>query len=220
MKRMRRITAIALILSVFLSLAACAELNDDARETMREQAEALTALMAECTGDEAYVRLYLGSNGEAKALIDKIAKAAWNQYSEGTVYVLKEGAIEAFLSASGVSLKDFSPDVADKVRQSVGGSVPSAVASQAGAAFMAAVSVLRTGCVFQADEAFPECALVFLKYNRDYGVLCSFVKNDEDIVSASLIPAPADCEKTLKRVLGLRSLFARNNDYFEEYPLN
>ena len=84
---------------------------------MREQAEALTALMAECAGDEAYVRLYLGSNGEAKALIDKIAKAAWNQYSEGTVYVLKEGAIEAFLSASGVSLKDFSPDVADKVRQ-------------------------------------------------------------------------------------------------------
>ena len=216
---MLRVTAVALILSVCLSFAACAELSDDARSVLLEQTEALTALMAECAADEAYVKLYLGSNSEVQTLIDKIGKADWDGSPEGMVYVLKDGAVEAFLSLSGTSLKDFSPAVADKVRQSIGASIPSAVAAQSGTVFIAATSVLRTGSAFLADAGFPASAIVFLTYGHDYGVLCSFAKNAENIVSASLIPVPADAEMMLKRVMGLRNLLSKGDSLYEEYPI-
>ncbi len=198
---------------------AAAELSADDRAVMMEQTETLAALMAECAADAGYTKLYLGSDAEARDLVRKIGTTDWKEHHGGTVYLLKEGAIEAFLSASGVSLSDFSPAVADKVRQAVAGSIPAAVAGQAGIAFTAAVSVLRTGSVFQAEASFPEYSLVFLNYSKNYSALCSFVKNAENIVSASLIPVPADSESMLKRVMGLRNLFTKNDSLYEEYPI-
>ena len=199
---------------------AVAELSADDRAVMLEQTETLAALMAECAADAGYTKLYLGSNAEARDLVRKIGTADWDGHHGGTVYLLKEGAIEAFLSASGVSLSDFSPAVADKVRQAVAGSIPAAVAGQAGSAFTAAVSVLRTGSVFQAEASFPEYALVILNYSKNYSALCSFVKNAENIVSASLIPVPANSESMLKRVMGLRNRFTKTDSFFEEYQIN
>ncbi len=212
-------------LSVFLAICilpclALAELSADDRAVMLDRTEALTALMAECAADDGYTKLYLGSNSEARNAIGKIASADWDEYRGGTIYLLKEGAIGAFLAASGVSLEDFSPAVAEKVRQSVAGSIPMAAVSSSGAAYTAAVSVLRTGTVFAADDDFPENAIVFLKYNADYGVLCSFVKGEDNAVSASLIPVPADSESKLKRVMGLTGLIVRHDRLYEAYPVH
>ena len=94
-------------LALVMSVSALAELEPGYREQMLEQTEELTALMAECAGTDAYAKLYVDTGSEAAAVLRKIAGADWSKPAGGTVYVLKDGAIEAFLNASGISMKDF-----------------------------------------------------------------------------------------------------------------
>ena len=211
--------ALVLILCAVWAFPCSAELAAGDRAMMLEQTAGLTALMAECAGIDAYAKLYVAGNSGVMEVIRKIARADWGEYRGGTVYVLKDGAIEAFLSAAGLSLADFPPAPAAKVRQTIVSSIPSAVAGQSGSDFLAAASTLRTGTVFRADVGFPEFALVFLQYNADYAVLCSFVRSGEDLVSASLVPVPADSEAMLKRVMGLKLLFGGHDSLYDEYSL-
>ena len=215
---MKQIVSVLLVMCLLLPCAALSELAADDQNCMVRQTKALTLLMAECAGSEAYGRLYLAADS-ARQTVRKISEADWSEHTGGTVYVLKEGAIEAYLSAAGVSLDDFSPAVAAKIRQSVAGSVPAAALSSAGSAYAAAASALRTGTVFTADDGFPDQAIVFLSYSDDFGVLCSFVRGQDNAVSASLIPVPAGIESRLKRVMGLAGMFARQDRLFEEYPV-
>ena len=217
---MRNITkAIVFLLCIAFALPASAELSEDVKTVLLERTEALTALMAEAADSEAYVKLYVGENSRVLETIRKIGSADWEQRGKGTAYVLGGGAIEAFVSASGVRLDDLSESLQAKVRQAVAGSIPMAAVSPAGDAFVAAASVLRTGTVFVAEETFPEYALVFLTYSGDYGVLCSFVRGEGGAVSASLVPVPADCESRLKQVMGFRGLLGRTKSLYEEYAL-
>ena len=215
----RVLFVLAIMLTTVLGLSAMAELSLDDQTIMVSRTEALTALMTECAGDETYIKLYLGANSDARETVRRISQADWSAHTNGTVYVLKDGAIEAYVTASGLSMSDFSPAVAEKVRQSVVGSIPTAIVGSSGASYIAAVSVLRTGTVFVADDGFPDYAIVFLRYNADYGVMCSFVKGEDNAVSASLIPVPADSESRLKQVMGLTGLFKRHDRLYDEYPV-
>ena len=203
-----------------LCLPASAELDPEAEALMLEKTHALTALMVESAGNENYLKLYLGSgNDDVADTIRTIVASGWEKPEDGKVFVLREGAVDTFLSASRLSLKDFPESLRERVSQAVVGSMPQAVVNQTGIDLMAAVTVLRTGEVFLADDDFPGGAIVYLRYNPDYAVLCSFVKNAENIVSASLVPAPADCESMLKRVMGMTSLFVRFDQLYDEYPV-
>ena len=212
--------AILFLLCIAFAVPASAELSEGNRAVMLDRTQALTAVMAEAAGSEAYIKLYMGGSSEVREVIRKIASADWSNCSGGTAYVVKEKALEAFVSASGVSLDQFSASLRQKVTQSVAGSIPTAAAAgTAGTSFVAAMSVLRSGAVFLADEAFPEYAVVFLRYNADYGVLCSFVKGEDNTVSASLVPADANCESRLKQVMSLSGFFADPGRLYEEYKL-
>ena len=125
---MKRLFSILLVMCHLLPCMSMAELSADAKAVLLEHTEAMTVLMAECANTDAYAKLYVEPGSEAAALLQKIAKADWSKSRGGTVYVLKDGAIEAFLNASGLSLKDFPDAPADKVRQAVAGSIPTAVA--------------------------------------------------------------------------------------------
>ncbi len=219
---MRNITkAILFLLCIAFAVPASAELSEGNRAVMLERTQALTAVMAEAAGSEAYIKIYMGGSSEVRDVIRKIASADWSNCGGGTVYVLKEKALEAFVSASGVSLDQFSASLRQKVMQSVAGSIPTAAAAgTAGTSFVAAMSVRRSGAVFLADEAFPEYAVVFLRYNADYGVLCSFVKGEDNTVSASLVPADANCESRLKQVMSLSGFFVDPGRLYEEYQLS
>ena len=216
---MKRIVSVLLLMCLLLPCAALAELSEDVKAVLLERTEALTALMVEAAGSEAYIRLYAGENSRVLETIHKIASADWRHRGKGTAYVLGTGAIEAFVSASGVRLDDFSESLQAKIRQAVAGSIPMAAVSPAGDAFIAAASALRSGTVFVAEEPFPEYTLVFLAYDRDYGVLCSFVSGEGGAVSASLVPVPADCESRLKQVMGFRGLLGKTKSLYEEYAL-
>ena len=217
---MRNITkAIVFLLCIAFALPASAELSEDVKAVLLERTEALTALMAEAADSEAYVKLYVGENSQVLETIRKIGSADWEQRGKGTAYVLGGGAIEAFVSASGVKLDDFSDSLQAKVRQAVAGSIPMAAVSPAGDAFIAAAAALRSGTVFVADEPFPEYVLVFLAYSGDYGVLCSFVRGEGGAVSASLVPVPADCESRLRQVMGFGGLLGKTESLYEEYAL-
>ena len=217
---MRNITkAIVFLLCIAFALPASAELSEDVKAVLLERTEALTALMAEAADSEAYVKLYVGENSQVLETIRKIGSADWEQRGKGTAYVLGGGAIEAFVSASGVKLDDFSDSLQAKVRQAVAGSIPMAAVSPSGDAFIAAAAALRSGTVFVADEPFPEYVLVFLAYSRDYGVLCSFVRGEGGAVSASLVPVPADCESRLRQVMGFGGLLGKTESLYEEYAL-
>lgn len=217
---MRNITkAIVFLLCIAFALPASAELSEDVKAVLLERTEALTALMAEAADSEAYVKLYVGENSRVLETIRKIGSADWEQRGKGTAYVLGGGAIEAFVSASGVKLDDFSDSLQAKVRQAVAGSIPMAAVSPSGDAFIAAAAALRSGTVFVADEPFPEYVLVFLAYSGDYGVLCSFVRGEGGAVSASLVPVPADCESRLRQVMGFGGLLGKTESLYEEYAL-
>ena len=220
---MMRKLLILLIAGLILAvcLPASAELDPGAEALLLEKTRALTALMAESAGNENYLKLYLGAGTDDVAdMVRRIGASGWEKPEEGTIFVLREGAVDAYLSASRLSLKDFPESLRERVRQAVVGSMPQAVVNQAGADLRRAVTVLRTGEVFLADDDFPGGAIVFLRYNPDYAVVCSFVKNAGNIVSASLVPAPADSESILKRVMGLTSLFVRFDQLYDEYPVH
>ena len=216
MMRKRLILLIAgLILA--LCLPASAELASGAEALLLQRTRALTSLMAESAGNENYLKLYLGpGNDDVADTVRRIGASGWEKPEEGTVFVLREGAVDAYLSASRLSLEDFPESLRERVRQAVVGSMPQAVVNQAGIDLMRAVSVLRTGEVFLADDGFPGGAIVYLRCNPDYAVLCSFVKNADNIVSASLVPAPANCLDKLRQML---KVFGQNTALFEEYPL-
>ena len=216
MMRKRLILLIAgLILA--LCLPASAELDPEAQALLLQRTRALTSLMAESAGNENYLKLYLGpGNDDVADSVRRIGASGWEKPEEGTVFVLREGAVDAYLSASRLSLEDFPESLRERVRQAVVGSMPQAVVNQAGIDLMRAVSVLRTGEVFLADDDFPGGAIVYLRCNPDYAVLCSFVKNSDNIVSASLVPAPANCLDKLRQML---KVFGQNTALFEEYPL-
>ena len=217
---MKRLFSVLLIMCLLLPCMCLAELSEDVKAVLLERTEALTALMVESAGNENYLKLYLGSgNDDVADTIRTIVASGWEKPEDGKVFVLREGAIDTFLSASRLSLKDFPESLRERVRQAVVGSMPQAAVNQTGVDLMAAVTVLRTGEVFLADDDFPGGAIVYLRYNPDYAVLCSFVKNAENIVSASLVPAPADCESMLKRVMGMTSLFVRFDQLYDEYPV-
>ncbi len=213
---MKRLLIICLLL--VLPLSARAELGADTRGAMLAHTDALAALMGHCAASDAYRKLY-STNSELDSMFLEITQVNWEAPTGGTAYVLKPGAIETFLSASGLSLADFPQDVADKVRQSVVGSIPSAVVSQYSAMHAAMSAILRTGDMFVADDAFPDYALVFMHYNGAYAAVCAFVKNADGIVSASLIPVPDGCEDRLKAVMGVRTLFGSTDRMYEAYAL-
>lgn len=203
---MKRVLSWFLTLCVLMPGIALADLDPGARDLMAEKTDALAALMAECANDETYMRLMTGSNQAMAQLARKIGCSGWDHRMSGTIYVLKDGAIDAFLSANGMSLKDFSPRVADKLRQTVIGSIPQGIIGAVGVDFVAAASVLRSGTVFLADEAFPDYALVYMRYNLSYDAACTFVKGEDNVVSASLVPVPAGQENALKAMMGIKSL--------------
>ncbi len=214
---MKQLLSLLLVMCMLLPYTTLAELSEDNRAILLERTEALTALMAEAAGSETYLRLYLGrGNDDVADTVRRIAASGWDQPVEGTVFVLRDGAIEAYLSALQLSMGEFPEDLRERVRQSVTNSMPQAVVNQAGPELMAATSVLRTGEAFLADDSFPEGALVYLRYNPDYAVLCAYVKNAENIVTASLVPAPADCLKAMRRIM-TGAMAALN--LYEEYPL-
>ena len=218
MKHIRRWTAVLLLacaLTALLPGAASAELDPGARDLMAAKTDALAALMAECANDETYMRLMTGMNQAMAELARKIGRSGWDHRMSGTVYVLKDGAIDAFLSANGMSLKDFSPRVADKLRQSVIGSIPQGIIGTVGVDYVAAAAALRTGTMFLADEAFPDYALVYMRYNLSYDAACTFVKGEDNVVSASLVPMPAGQENALKAMLGIRPLLTNVPGLYE-----
>jgi len=215
---MKRILPVLIVLMLTVCTA-CAELRPDIKETVLERTEALTGMMADAARSDAYVRLYLGNNEPVLKVIRQIAAADWQRHGQGTVFIVKTGAVNAYLNASGVSLNDFPESIRERVRRSVASSMPSAVISAESVDFAAAASVLRTGTTFLADGDFPSCAVVFLKYNDLYGVLCAFVKGENDTVSASLIPAPANAEDRFRQMIGLGGLGLMLTDAFEAYPL-
>ncbi len=219
MIRLNRLAAVLLLLCAMAALPASAELSPESRAVLLDRTEALTAQMLEAANSDAYMRLYLGDNDQVRGVIRQVAGAGWTRRTGGTIYVLKDGAIEAFLNASNVSLSSFPESIAVRIRQSVIGSIPNALNNAQGVSFMAATSVLRTGTVFLADEAFPEYALVCLSYNRSYGVLCSFVKGEDNVVSASLVPIVSGSDSSLKSILGLRSIFGGHSHLYEDYPV-
>ena len=219
---MKRRCLFLLMLGLVLTvcLTASAELDADTEALLLQKTRALAAQMAEVAGNESYLKLYLGrGNDDVADTIRRIAASGWEKDEGGTIFILREDAVDAYLSASLLSLEDFPESLRERIRQSVTASMPQAVVNQVGADLMRAVSVLRTGEVFMAYAGFPEGAIVYLRYNPDYAVLCSFVKNSENIVSASLVPAPADSENMLKRVMGLTSLFVRFDRLYDEHPV-
>ena len=217
---MKRLIALFLAVCLLLSGMALAELSEDVKAVLLERTEALTALMVESASNESYLMLYLGQENDDMAdTIRTIVASGWEKPEDGKVFVLREGAVDTFLSASRLSPEDFPDSLHERIRQDVAGFMPQAVVNQAGIELMRAVTVLRTGEVFLADEGFPDGVMVYLRYNPNYAVLCSYVKNADEIVSASLVPVPADCEDQMKQVLSLNGLFGDLGSLYEEYKL-
>ena len=215
---MKRILTVCLIVFVLLSGLAAAEPDDGAKALMAEKAEELTALLAACANSDSYIRLYTSGNTDLIETIRKIGEADWSARQSGTVFELKEGAIDVYLRASGMSLSDFDGAVAAKVRQGVLASFPQALVAQYDVSVLSAASVLRCGTVFIADDAFPEAALVLLHYNDSYDTICSFVKAEGNIVSASLLPVPAGSEEHLRQIMSVYSFLPIK--VYDEYPLD
>ena len=217
---MKRLFSVFLIMCLLFPCMCLAELSEDVKTVLLERTEALTALMVESASNESYLRLYLGQENDDMAdTIRTIVASGWEKPEDGKVFVLREGAVDTFLSASRLSLEDFPDSLHERIRQDVAGFMPQAVVNQAGIELMRAVTVLRTGEVFLADDGFPGCVMVYLRYNPNYAVLCSYVKNADEIVSASLVPVPADCEDQMKQVLSLNGLFGDLGSLYEEYKL-
>ena len=215
---MKRILAVVLILCALGPAGALADLRMSDYTLMIGKTQALTALMVECARSQAYVSLYGGSNDMAAA-IGRLGAADWSQARGGTVYVLKNGAVESYLAASGVRLSDFPEAVAEKVRQAVPGSIPMALAAQSGNEAVAVASSLRTGDAFTADALFPEYALLLLRYNDQYDVMAVFVKNQANIVSVSVIPLYTVDSARLKQIIGAASLLSGTDGFYDEYPV-
>ncbi len=215
MSRKRRILILLAVLTLLCPRCALAALRDDTLALIREKTELLTWLMAQCAQSDAYLTLYAGNNDSLKGTVRALGGQDWSALREGRVYLLKEGVIDRYLNASGVSLGDFPPAVRDRVSQAVIGSIPTAVLNQEGTQTLAAAMLLRTGDVFLADEAFPRYALVCAACNDDWWVMCTFVKSEDNIVSASLLPVPAKSVNMLTRIIGLSG----SRSLYEEYPL-
>ena len=214
---MKRISLVCLIVFVLLCGLASAETDAGAKALMADKSGELTALMAACAESDSYIRLYTSGNTELAETIRKIGGAGWSVRRSGTVFELKEGAIDVYLRASGLSLNNFDGAVAEKVRQGVLVSFPQALVAQYDISALSVASVLRCGTVFIADDAFPEAALVLLRYNDSYDTICSFVKTEGNIVSASLLPVPAGSEEHLRQIMSMYSYLP--NKVYEEYPI-
>ena len=222
---MKRLLALLLVVCLFLPCAALAELSEDVKTLMVETTEELTAVMLEKGRSAAYLK-WFGVDGADPALqsrINEIVSSDWNTVSGGTIYVLKEGAVDAILSVWDMRLNDFPRVVVGAARREAANMLADIVinhycVSVQDERLMDAAKVMISETAIAVDETFPELSIALLHSAHDYDTICTFIRTG-DAAFAVAMPIPTGREEILKQAMGKSFLTLNTSRLYEEYAV-
>lgn len=211
----KKISAAALaVIVVTAALCGCAApaVKSGDIATLAQKGLDFTAKMTEMTSSEAYVNA-LSSSSEindvlAKAKLTAAPKAIYSiTIPDGKAKELLFEGADAELSAE---LDSF---ICGKLYAYV----PSSLASQQGAASLAAISVASfSGCF--VCEALTAPVLYFYQYDSGYSVMATFIPGDNGAVYGSAMFVP--CDEALRAADGLDAVTAWFDEHFAGYGLS
>ncbi len=220
---MKRLLFVFLVICL-LPCMALAELSGETKALLVEKTEELTELMLLKGRSTAYLQ-WFGVDGSDSALqsrIDEIVSSDWNTVSGGTIFVLKEGAVDAVLSMWDMSLNDFPPLIIDAIRNESVNMLADIVINHycvnyQDERFLDAAKVLISETAFAVDEVFPGLCIVLLHSAHNYDTICTFIRTG-DAAFAIAMPIPTGREDILKQAMGKSFLMLNTSRLYEEYP--